>query len=130
MRREDKLRDDLLREAREFDDNIADDWLGPFFVRAFGKSRFTLGEIMDGGRAHRLTYEAVMAAYFEYQWDEEIGSRRELQAVREDAQQQAIDYVGGHYDLFLEMFANGENLYEIEIEYDANMYRERTRRTR
>jgi len=121
---------DIVLAARDFDDNIPDDWLGPFFVRAFGKTLFTMGEIMDGGRDFRTTWITLMTVYFEYQWDEEIGKRREIQTERFDAGRLAVDYVDNLYDMFLDMFAEGENLYELEIEFDASLHRARDVRTR
>ena len=119
-----------LREPRDFDDNIPDDWLGPFFQRAFGKTEFGMGEIMDGGRDFRTQWIELMTIYFEYQWDQEIGKRREIQPDRLSAEVLATEYVDGIYDLMLDMFASGENLYEHSIEFDASLHRVRDVRGR
>ncbi len=109
------------RTERPTDPDNEQDWSGYWYRRVFGKTRFTAGEIMDLGREFRLAWINLLTLYFEYMWDEEINKRREIQAMKEEAAARAEEYVDGHYDIWLDGFAQGVDLYEESIEFDSRL---------
>lgn len=115
--------------ARPFDDDNELDWMGYWVNRVFGKSAFSLHEILNT-RNWRVEMESIVQTYFEYMWDQDIEQTRETRQQRDDIEQMAIDWVGNVIDNVLQSLERGEDLSRQMIEFDNRLGRSEDQRRR
>jgi hypothetical protein len=73
-----------MLKVRDRQELTREDWTDWWIIREFGKTKFSLREILAGGRDWHQRLVNTMAAYFYYVWDEEIGRQRDATPTREE----------------------------------------------